>query len=150
MKNLIISPFFIFLLLNSSAQYVKNLDSLKNIGDVYLTRNILFELGNESIKPESKVVLDSLVTFLQNNPTVKIEISKHCDERVSTISATCLTCNRAKSIESYFISKGISKKRLSNRGYEASKPIITGAKTENQHKINRRTEFKLIDTFFSE
>lgn len=117
---------------------------LKNPGDIYISRDIFFDLDKESIRPECYIYLDSIVAFLKQNNNLTIEISVHCDERYSNIYSTCLTCNRAKSVANYIISKGIQTDRITSLGFNDTKPIIQGAKTEDEHRINRRTEFKVV------
>ena len=55
-----------------------------------------------------------------------------------------LSQRRAEAAVNYIISKGIEKKRLVAKGYGEAQLIIKNAKTEEEHQINRRTEFKVI------
>jgi peptidoglycan-associated lipoprotein len=117
---------------------------LKKPGDIYISYEILFDLNVETIRPESFKFLDHVVFFLQKKPNLTIEIDNHCDERYSDIHSTCLTCRRAKAIGDYIISKGIKQDRIISKGYNATNPLIKGAKTEEEHQKNRRTEFKVL------
>ena len=55
-----------------------------------------------------------------------------------------LSQRRAESAVNYIISKGINKNRLIAKGYGESELIIKNATSEEEHQINRRTEFKVI------
>lgn len=105
-------------------------------------RNIFFETGSAELKPESRVELDKLVELLTQNPTINIEISGHTDNVGSKESNLKLSDNRAKSVSTYLIGKGIAADRLSNKGYGDSKPIDDN-NTEQGRANNRRTEFKI-------
>jgi outer membrane protein OmpA-like peptidoglycan-associated protein len=61
-----------------------------------------------------------------------------------------LSQRRAESAVSYIVSKGISENRMTAKGYGESKLIIPNAKTEKEHQINRRTEFKVTSYEFIE
>ena len=59
-----------------------------------------------------------------------------------------LSQRRANSAVSYIISKGIDKERLVAKGYGESQLIIKNATTEEEHQVNRRTEFKVTSYQF--
>jgi outer membrane protein OmpA-like peptidoglycan-associated protein len=143
-KIILLLTIIIAITTSCSSQRFGLKDSLIKPGDTYVTYDIAFDLAKETIRPESFKFLDSVVIFLKENNNLTIEISNHCDERYKDIYATCLTCKRAKSIADYLISKGIKADRLVANGYNATNPLIKGAKTEEEHQKNRRTEFKVL------
>lgn len=111
-------------------------------------KNILFDLAKYDIKEEAKVELNKLVRFMMDNPGVKVEVGSHTDCRSSHKYNQTLSQNRANSSVAYIVSQGISKDRISGKGYGETKLLnecADGVKcTEGQHAINRRTEFKVI------
>ncbi len=134
-----------------SASYAQKFtlqDSVFKNGDVLITYSITFDLNKAELKPESYAFLDSVASFLLHNKNVTLEISNHCDERWSDKYSTCLTCKRAKAIAEYLIFKGVESNRLVAIGYNDKKPLIKGAKTEEEHQKNRRSEFKILRTDF--
>jgi outer membrane protein OmpA-like peptidoglycan-associated protein len=56
-----------------------------------------------------------------------------------------LSDRRAKSAVDYLVSQGIDPTRLVARGYGESKLLIADAQTEEEHQVNRRTEFKILE-----
>ena len=56
-----------------------------------------------------------------------------------------LSQRRAQSAVDYIVSKGIAADRLVAKGYGESQLIIKDAQTEEEHQVNRRTEFKVIE-----
>lgn len=115
--------------------------------------NVFFDLSKATLRPTSFVELDKLVAFLNENGSVKIELSGHTDTRGNAEKNKVLSENRAKSVYEYLISKGVDASRLSYKGYGASKPKISDEKiaqlsTEKEreaaHQKNRRTEYSIV------
>jgi outer membrane protein OmpA-like peptidoglycan-associated protein/tetratricopeptide (TPR) repeat protein len=109
--------------------------------------NIFYDYNKWNIRPDAAMELDKLVQTLEDNPTVRIELSSHTDCRGKDAYNLSLSEKRAKSAVEYLISKGISKTRLVSKGYGESKPTETCVCekcSEEQHQRNRRTEFKVL------
>ncbi len=105
--------------------------------------NIFFDLNKFELKPESKAELDKVVLLLQENPTLKIEISGHTDNIGKPTDNQVLSNNRAKAVVSYLINSRIAANRLSYKGYGEKLPIADN-NTENGRAKNRRTELKVV------
>lgn len=145
--QLVITNFIILVsVIASYGQKYTLQDTVFNVGDVLIEHNIMFDFNSAVIRSENYAFLDSMASFLLKNRNLIIEVSNHSDERGSNHYSVCLTCKRAKSIADYLISKGIDTNRLLAKGYNGSKPLIKGAKTEEEHQQNRRTEFKILRT----
>jgi outer membrane protein OmpA-like peptidoglycan-associated protein/tetratricopeptide (TPR) repeat protein len=115
--------------------------------------NVFFDLGKYSLRKESAVELDKLVAFLTANPSIYIEIGGYTDTRGDAKENQLLSENRAKSVYSYLISKGVNAARISYKGYGESQPEIsdeeiallkTDAEKEAAHQKNRRTAYKIV------
>jgi outer membrane protein OmpA-like peptidoglycan-associated protein/tetratricopeptide (TPR) repeat protein len=106
-------------------------------------RNIFFESNKYELKPESQVELDKIVQLLKDNPTLKIQINGHTDNSGNASENITLSGNRAKSVTSYLISKGIDPGRLSAKGWGDTQPVASNATPEGRAQ-NRRTELKVI------
>jgi outer membrane protein OmpA-like peptidoglycan-associated protein len=85
---------------------------------------------------------------MQDNPDVKVEVGSHTDCRSSSVYNQKLSQNRANASVDYVVSQGISRDRITGKGYGESKLLnecADGVKcSEEQHAINRRTEMKVI------
>lgn len=135
-------------------EYEKNVDLKKvEVGEVIVLRNIFFDLNKYSLRPESQNELDRLTKLLNDNPSIRIQISGHTDSRGSDSYNKDLSHNRAKAVVDYLIDKGISSGRLEYQGYGEEQPIVTDTEIaklrlpqdkEDAHQSNRRTEFKII------
>ncbi|WP_238354477.1 OmpA family protein [Fulvivirga marina] len=112
---------------------------------IFVLENIYYDLDKSDIREDAASELDKLVTILEDNPELKIELSSHTDDRADDSYNMKLSQRRAKSAVDYIISQGISANRLTAKGYGESKLIIPNAKTEEEHQVNRRTEFKILE-----
>lgn len=110
--------------------------------------NILFDVDKFDIKDAAKPELNKLVQFMKDNPTVKVEVSSHTDSRASAEYNQTLSQKRADASVDYIVSQGISRDRITGKGYGETK-LLNGCAdgvscTEAQHAINRRTEMKVL------
>lgn len=108
-----------------------------------ILKNIFFDLNKAELKTESQAELDKLVQLLNENPSLRIEISGHTDNIGKPADNLLLSNNRAKAVVNYLISKKIPATRLSAKGYGETKPVADN-KTEEGRAQNRRTEVKVI------
>ena len=106
-------------------------------------KNIFFETNKFQLDPKSQAELDKIIQLLTDNPTLKIEISGHTDNVGKPSDNLSLSNNRAKSVVTYLIGKGIVPQRLVAKGYGETKPVA-GNTTEEGRAKNRRTELKVI------
>lgn len=111
-------------------------------GQSVVLKNIFFDNNKYALKTQSFSELDKLVTFLNSNAGVSIEIGGHTDSNGDAKSNLTLSENRAKSVYDYLIQKGIVSSRLSYKGFGSNLPI-TDNNTEQGRAQNRRTEFKI-------
>ncbi|MHA7131807.1 OmpA family protein [Algoriphagus namhaensis] len=109
-----------------------------------ILENIYYDLDKADIRPDAAVELDKLVQILKDNPSIRIELSSHTDDRSSDAYNLDLSQRRAQSAVDYIVSQGISRDRLVAKGYGETQLIIENAQTEEEHQTNRRTEFKVI------
>lgn len=106
-------------------------------------KNILFETNSFVLQQGSYMELDKLVTLMNENPGLQVEIGGHTDNVGSAADNLKLSQNRAKSVVDYITQKGVNAKRLTAKGYGSSKPIADNV-TETGRARNRRTEMKVI------
>ncbi len=109
------------------------------VGNSLVLKNMSFEGGTDNLLMEAKPSLESLLSTMQNNPTLEIEIAGH----VCCADDMPLSIARAKAVHDYLISKGIDKSRLKYVGYSRNKPIGSDA-TEEGRKQNRRVEITVL------
>ena len=113
------------------------------VGKKVVLNNILFQLGKSVLTAGSYFELDRLISILQDNPQMKIEISGHTDITGSPVINAKLSTDRAKAVVDYLSQKGVDRTRLTYRGYGSEQPIADN-KTEEGRSKNRRVEFKIL------
>jgi outer membrane protein OmpA-like peptidoglycan-associated protein len=113
------------------------------VGATVNLRDVLFEQGKTVLLSQSYPELDLVVAFLKSNPKVKIELSGHTDNRGIPGQNLKLSQARVEKVKDYLVSKGISKNRITGKGYGGSKPIASND-TEETRLLNRRVEFTIL------
>jgi outer membrane protein OmpA-like peptidoglycan-associated protein/tetratricopeptide (TPR) repeat protein len=112
-------------------------------GEKVVLKNIFFDVDQFTLKAESKVELEKLVSFLKANETVKVELSGHTDNTGVRLKNMELSSNRAKAVYDELVKSGIEARRLTYKGYADTQPVADN-KTEAGRQQNRRTEFKIL------
>jgi OmpA-OmpF porin, OOP family len=115
------------------------------VGVVVRLKNIYFDFNMATLKQESFVELEKVVAFLNENPTVEIEIEGHTDSVGPDDRNLSLSQGRSQSVVDYLVGQGISKDRLVAKGFGESKPIDTND-TDAGRANNRRVEFTVLKT----
>ena len=107
---------------------------------------IYFEFNKSNITQEGAFELDKLVQVMKNNDKMVIMAKSHTDNRGTDNYNLSLSDRRAKSTVQYVISKGIAANRISGKGMGELEPKVDCGKdcTEEQHALNRRSEFLIV------
>lgn len=113
-------------------------------GSSFVINNILYNTNSAELKPESRLVLEMFAEYLKEHPTIKIEIQGHTDNVGNAKDNEALSSNRAYSVKAVLEEFGIDGKRITAKGFGASKPIADN-KTEAGRAKNRRTEFLILE-----
>jgi len=119
------------------------------VGQQIVLKNIYYDFDKAGILPESAEELDKLVSFLLDNPALKVELSSHTDSRGSDAYNLRLSELRAQSAVAYILSKGIPAGRITARGYGETRLRNRCANSvncsEEEHRENRRTEIFITE-----
>lgn len=116
---------------------------------ITIIESLYYAYGDYKIDAAGQNILDKVITVLNSNKNLSIELSSHTDSRSSDAYNMTLSQKRAKAAVDYIISKGIEKSRLKAVGYGETK-LLNNCKndapcTEEEHAKNRRTEFKIVE-----
>lgn len=117
------------------------------VNEIFRIENIFYDFDKWNIRQDASVELDKLVSFLNQNSNVTVELGSHTDCRGSDAYNIRLSDRRAESAVSYIISHGISKDRITAKGYGEKQLVNECADnvkcSEEAHQANRRTEIKI-------
>ncbi|MDP3947874.1 MAG: peptidoglycan-associated lipoprotein Pal [bacterium] len=101
---------------------------------------IPFDFDSFVLSTEAKDYLDTIASFLMKNPSIKIQIEGHTDERGTNEYNLALGQRRADSARKYLEDLGVSPKRIATLSYGEERPLDDGHNEEAWAK-NRRAEF---------
>jgi outer membrane protein OmpA-like peptidoglycan-associated protein len=120
-----------------TAQDIKG--TIASTGKVALY-GILFDTGKSEIKSASEKAIESVATYLNENPEINVYIVGHTDNTGDYAINQKLSKARSESVKNYLVTKyGISSARLSGDGAGPICPVTTND-TEEGREMNRRVE----------
>ncbi len=110
---------------------------------------IYFDLDKHQIRSDAAFELEKILDVLIQNPSMHIDVRSHTDCRAPMAYNDKLSDQRAKATMAWLIKNGISKDRLTGKGYGerqlvndcACEPSNQSPCTEEEHQLNRRSEF---------
>lgn len=104
--------------------------------------NILFETNTATLKSSSFSGLNEVVSIMLGTPGIRLYIDGHTDYVGSDSLNQTLSENRAKAVQNYIRSKGVSSSQLHASGFGKSRPVADN-KTPAGRRQNRRVELRL-------
>jgi outer membrane protein OmpA-like peptidoglycan-associated protein len=129
-------------------EYSKDFTLTKlEIDESFRLDNVQFEFNKSTLTKESYPILNPVISTMNSNPSLNIELSGHTDNIGGKEYNQKLSEARAKSVADYLISKDISKDRIMSKGYGFDVPIADN-KTPDGRAKNRRTELKVTSIEF--
>ena len=120
----------------SSSSYSYDTDpktALIKVGD-----RVLFGYDSSDLDDDDRAILNSQSKFLNQNPSLKVTIQGHCDERGTREYNLALGEKRASSVKDYLISLGINSERISVVSYGKERPQVLGS-NKAAWSMNRRS-----------
>ena len=108
-----------------------------------LLKDIHFDFDRYEVRPQDIEILKENAALIMKNPTLKIQIEGHCDERGTAEYNLALGERRASSAKKYLVSLGIPADRLSTISYGKEMPVDPGH-TEEAWAKNRRGHFIIL------
>ena len=117
------------------------------VGNSVSLNPIYFDFDKSNITAQAAFELDKLVQLMTKYETLIISAESHTDSRGTDSYNLSLSDRRAKSTAQYVISKGIDASRISGSGKGETTPNVDcGVNcTEDEHQLNRRSEFVIVD-----
>ncbi|MEH6769977.1 OmpA family protein [Maribacter arcticus] len=114
------------------------------------TEMIYFNFDKSFIRKDASLELDKLVAVMNDSPNMVIKIESHTDSRGDAIYNKYLSDKRAKSTREYIIARGIDPSRIESAIGFGEEQLLNGCNgsvrcTEEQHYLNRRSEFIIVD-----
>ena len=109
---------------------------------------IYFDLDKWNIRPDAAEDLEKIIAVMKQYPTMVVDIRSHTDSRQTHKYNELLSDRRAKSTLEFMVKNGISRNRLTAKGYGENQLLNNCADdvpcSEEEHQKNRRSEFIVI------
>lgn len=105
--------------------------------------NVTFETAKATLQATSYRYLDDVIAVLKQYANTHIIIEGHTDNEGEDDVNLELSKQRAETIRTYFIQKGIKAERMSTSGYGETRPIESNDTAEGRQQ-NRRVEIHFI------
>jgi outer membrane protein OmpA-like peptidoglycan-associated protein len=103
---------------------------------------LLFETGKSTLKPESKEQLNNMAEILKLYPAVELKIGGYTDNTGKAEDNLKLSSDRAKTVLTELVNRGIGESRLKAEGYGQEHPVADNA-TEEGRAQNRRIDVRV-------
>ena len=121
-----------------------------DLADIIEINPIYFDFDKFNIRPDAAVELDKIVEVLNDYPDMVIELGSHTDCRGSDEYNLWLSSRRAESSAAYVQERIDNANRIYGKGFGETTPNIPSPDgcrtlTEEQHQLNRRTEFIIVE-----
>lgn len=116
-----------------------------DIGPKLGIQSIYFDLDKAIIRSDALPELEKILDLMESHPSLRIDVRSHTDSRQTADYNLKLSDARAKATMQWLVEHGVSRERLSGRGYGESELLNKCADgvecTEQEHQLNRRSQF---------
>ena len=86
-------------------------------------QDALFDTDKADIRSDARAALAKTADFLKSEPSIKVTIEGHCDERGSTEYNLGLGDRRAAAVKQYLVSLGVPADRMTTVSFGKEKPF---------------------------
>ncbi|MGZ9254117.1 MAG: peptidoglycan-associated lipoprotein Pal [Candidatus Binatia bacterium] len=107
-------------------------------------KDAFFDFDRYDLSADARAVLRANADWLKSNPSVRVEIEGHCDERGTSDYNLALGAKRAQAAREYLASLGIAVDRLTTTSYGEEIPVCQES-TEGCWRQNRRARFVVVE-----
>jgi peptidoglycan-associated lipoprotein len=108
-------------------------DLVANVGD-----RVFFGYDKYTLTDKSRSILDSQLAWLNANPSAKIIVAGHCDERGTREYNLALGERRASAVKDYLVQLGLNPSRVRTISWGKERPVAVGS-MESSWTQNRRS-----------
>ena len=108
-------------------------DLVANVGD-----RVFFGYDKYTLTDKSRAILDMQLAWLNSNPSAKVIISGHCDERGTREYNLALGERRASAVKDYLVQLGLNPSRVRTISWGKERPVALGS-MDSSYTQNRRS-----------
>ncbi len=108
-----------------------------------LTQSIYYDYDSDVLRDDARATLDEKLRVLNANPSARLRIEGHTDERGSDEYNLALGRRRADQAKRYLADRGIDASRIETMSFGRERPAVSGS-NEEAWAQNRRGEFQIV------
>lgn len=113
-------------------------------GTVLVLDDLHFDTGGATLHRGSQRNLDPLVRYMKDHSEQNISVEGHTDSVGEESFNIDLSYRRAEAVKNYLVEAGISRDRISTKGFGESMPVA-GNNTAQGRQLNRRVEIVILN-----
>ncbi|MBX3162462.1 MAG: OmpA family protein [Deltaproteobacteria bacterium] len=125
------------------AEEPKNIEIQKNVIRLKRGIRIQFETNKAELLPVSNEILDEVAAVMSQNEKIRVRVEGHTDNVGQADYNKTLSDQRAASVQTYLVNKGIAQDRLEATGCGQGTPVADN-NTDDGKAENRRVEFVIL------
>ena len=114
-------------------------DNTYPVNEAFTMPNVLFVTSTTQLVDGATAALNQLVTYLQHNPTLHLQVDGHTDREGNSKKNKVLSEQRAKTIKGFLVKQGIARRRIATQGHGDAQIICPPPCSDN-----RRVEFTIV------
>jgi peptidoglycan-associated lipoprotein len=118
---------------------VDDTDAAGPAGELLSKRVIYFDYDRADIRGDSQSIVAAHAQFLARNPSQKVRLEGHADERGSREYNIGLGERRGQAVRRALLLQGVAELQLSTVSYGEERPAVAGS-DEQAYALNRRVE----------
>lgn len=122
---------------------VMNLYVEEDVVELRKLENLLFASSSDKINASSYQELDELAQWLNDNPSIVIQLEGHTDFAGNAEANLRLSQARVEAVKEYLIDKKVKKSRIFTKAFGGTQPV-TQERTPEARALNRRVEVRVI------
>lgn len=117
----------------------------RNMGVPVKLDIVFFGFDSSTLTPKGRAILIKVAAWLQKNPSMKLNVEGHSDERGSTEYNLSLGWRRSHIVQNFLLAEGVFSQSLNAVSYGEEVPL-SFQKNETAWQKNRRVQFSLTRT----
>lgn len=118
-------------------------DNMREDTEMFRGNTVYFDYDKSAVKKSEQAKVAAVAEYLKANPTSKLEVVGHCDERGTEGYNLALGERRALSIREVLLNLGVSSANVTTVSFGESRPADP-AQNDAAYAKNRRGEFILL------
>jgi peptidoglycan-associated lipoprotein len=108
-------------------------------GELLSKRVVYFDFDRADIRGDSQAVVNAHAAYLAKNPSQKVRLEGHADDRGSREYNIGLGERRGQAVRRAMLLQGVAETQLSTVSYGEERPAVAGS-DEQAYSLNRRVE----------